>query len=354
MSAAALSPTRSSGSANDLDGAARAIVEEAKRQGSPDNLTVQIVRIDGLPDSEAARLSGRRPSCRALRCWKRRTVLDGYRIVREIHASSRSHIYLAVDSADGALVALKIPSIDLRGDPAYLQRFMMEEWVARRINSAHVLKPRIQSETAKLPVCRHGIRRWADLDPVDDRQSEPGPGNRARNRRADRQRAAGVSPDGDAASGPAARQHHDRQDRHGEDHRFRLDAELPASPKTQPPDVHDDILGTAQYTAPEYFLGEGGSHALRHLLARRHRLSDADRPAALRRRGRQDEDEVAATKTEIQIRPDDNRDIPAWIDGALRKAVHPDPHQALRGIIRICLRSSSSQQEISRSRRRSR
>ena len=72
-------------------------------------------------------------------------MLDGYQIVREIHGSSRSHIYLAVDSADGAMVAVKIPSIDLRGDPAYLQRFMMEEWVARRINSAHVLKPRIQS-----------------------------------------------------------------------------------------------------------------------------------------------------------------------------------------------------------------
>ena len=59
--------------------------------------------------------------------------------------SSRSHIYLAVDTDNDALVVLKIPSIDLRDDPAYLKRFMMEEWVARRINSAHVLKPCAQS-----------------------------------------------------------------------------------------------------------------------------------------------------------------------------------------------------------------
>src|SRR5262249_6095880 len=70
---------------------------------------------------------------------------DGYRIVRELHGSSRSHIYLAVDTETDRLVALKIPSMELRGDPAYLKRFVMEEWVARRINSAHVLEPCLQS-----------------------------------------------------------------------------------------------------------------------------------------------------------------------------------------------------------------
>ena len=39
------------------------------------------------------------------------------------------------------LVTLKTPSIDLRGDPAYVKRFLTEEWIARRINSAHVLEP---------------------------------------------------------------------------------------------------------------------------------------------------------------------------------------------------------------------
>ncbi|MFX9097309.1 bifunctional protein-serine/threonine kinase/phosphatase, partial [Acinetobacter baumannii] len=72
-------------------------------------------------------------------------VFDGYRIVREIHASSRSHIYLEGDTETYDLVSIKIPSIDLRGDPAYLKRFMMEEWIARRIDSPHVLKPCLQS-----------------------------------------------------------------------------------------------------------------------------------------------------------------------------------------------------------------
>ena len=58
-----------------------------------------------------------------------------------MHASSRSHLYLAVDLATDTRVILKTPSIDLQGDAAYLERFLMEEWVARRISSAHVLKP---------------------------------------------------------------------------------------------------------------------------------------------------------------------------------------------------------------------
>src|SRR6185437_10739825 len=37
----------------DLDGAARAIVEEAYARGSTDNLTVQLVRVDALPEGEA-------------------------------------------------------------------------------------------------------------------------------------------------------------------------------------------------------------------------------------------------------------------------------------------------------------
>ena len=44
--------------------------------------------------------------------------------------------------------------------------------------------------------------------------------------------------------------------------------------------------------------------------------------------------QVAKTRTKAQQKKlryksalDDNREIPAWIDGALRKAVHPDPYK---------------------------
>ena len=135
----------------------------------------------------------------------------------------------------GRLVAIKIPSIDLRDDPAYLKRFLMEEWVARRIDSPHVLKPLPQSRRRNYLYVVDRICRGPDARAMDDRQSEARPRDGARHRRADRQGPARLPPQGDAASGPAARQHHDRQDRNGEDHRLRRDRGGRASPKPRRP-----------------------------------------------------------------------------------------------------------------------
>ena len=85
-----------------------------------------------------------------------------------------------VDIESDTPVAIKIPSIDLRDDAAYLKRFLMEEWIARRIDSPHVVEAPPAVAKAQLPLCRNGIHRGANAPPVDDRQSEAGSGGRAR------------------------------------------------------------------------------------------------------------------------------------------------------------------------------
>ncbi len=64
--------------------------------------------------------------------------MDGYTIVRAIHANHRSYIFLA-KTPDGQKCALKIPASDVKDDPDGLRRFLMEDWIARRIDNAHVL-----------------------------------------------------------------------------------------------------------------------------------------------------------------------------------------------------------------------
>ncbi len=123
-----------------LDDAARHLVELAQARGSQDDATVQLLRVDALPEADISDLRLQRQELAMPPVLAPRDRFEGYTIERELHASSRSHVYLATDDESGRQVALKLPSIDLRDDPGYLDRFLLEEWVARRIDSPHVLK----------------------------------------------------------------------------------------------------------------------------------------------------------------------------------------------------------------------
>ncbi|MGA8800652.1 MAG: protein kinase, partial [Pseudolabrys sp.] len=254
-----------------------------------------------------------------------RTVLDGYQIVREIHGSSRSHIYMAVDSADGALVAVKIPSTDLRDDPAYRQRFMMEEWVARRINSAHVLKPCIQSRRQNY---LYVVTEFIDGQTLAQWMIDnPKPGIET-TRRIVEQVAKGLQ-----AFHRLEMLHQDLRpanimiDKTGTAKIIDFGSVRIAGIADDAACMSNDILGTAQYTAPEYFLGEGGSPRsdIFSLGVIAYQMLTGRLPYGT---------QVARTRTKAQQRKlryrsalDDNRDVPAWIDGTLKKAAHPDPYQ---------------------------
>src|SRR5688572_11090547 len=129
----------------DLDAAARAIASAAYANGSADNLTVQLVRVDDLPSQSVTEIFQTLLSLPFPPTLKARMSFEGYRISREIHVSHRSHVYLAVDEESQTQVAIKAPAVDMQQDSAYVERFLMEEWIARRINSPHVLKPCLQT-----------------------------------------------------------------------------------------------------------------------------------------------------------------------------------------------------------------
>src|SRR5262249_26312515 len=125
---------------SDLDQAARSIVAAALTNGSLDNLTCQIVRVDhpGHPDEEAflKKLSALPfPPELALGM-----AFEGYTIGRELHLSKRTQVYLAKDQASGDTVVLKTPSINYEDDPTYIEMFTREEWVGQLVASPHVLK----------------------------------------------------------------------------------------------------------------------------------------------------------------------------------------------------------------------
>ncbi len=311
--------------ANNLDEAATAIAAKAYEQGSTDNITVQIVRIDGLPDNAG----GIFPQASELPLpplLEPRMVFDGYRIVREIHSSSRSHIYLGVDIESDTPVAIKIPSIDLRDDATYLKRFLMEEWIARRIDSPHVLKPRLQFRKRNyLYVVMEFIegqtlRQWMIDNPRPDLEAVRG---------IVEQIARGLR-----AFHRMEMLHQDlRPDNIIIDKTRTVkiidfgSTKVTGVAEASPPTDRHDVLGTVQYTAPEYFLGEGGSPRsdMFSLGVITYQMLTGKLPYGA---------DAARARTKSQIRKlrynsalDEDREIPVWIDGALKRAVHPDPYK---------------------------
>ncbi len=310
----------------DLATAARTIAEEAERQGSPDNLTVQIVRIDELPDSEESEIVRQAAELPCPPLLEAGMALDGYRIVREIHGSSRSHVYLAVDGADNAPVAIKVPSLDLRGDPTYLQRFMMEEWVARRVNSAHVLKTRSASRKRNYLyvvtefVEGQTLTQWMIDNPKPDLETVRGIVD---------QIARGLQ-----AFHRLEMLHQDLRpdnimiDKTGTAKIIDFaSTRIAGIADDTPSALYDGILGTVQYSAPEYFLGEAGSSRsdLFSLGVIAYQMLTGRLPygaAAAKARTKSQQ-----RKLRYKSARDDTSAIPAWIDAALKKAVHSDPYQ---------------------------
>ncbi|HEB88998.1 MAG TPA: bifunctional protein-serine/threonine kinase/phosphatase [Deltaproteobacteria bacterium] len=117
-----------------------AVAGRAKRAGSDDNLTCQLVRIDAVEPAETdelVRALTRLPFPPPLTVGDR---IDGYRIERELHASPRSQIHLVVDEETAQRFVMKTPSVNFEDDPAYIERFVMESWIGRRIDHPAVVR----------------------------------------------------------------------------------------------------------------------------------------------------------------------------------------------------------------------
>jgi serine/threonine protein phosphatase PrpC len=311
---------------DDLDLAARTIVEEALRRGSGDNLTVQIVRVDALPDPEAAELPQLAAGLRPPPLPEPGALLDGYRIVRELHASHRSHLYLVQDEESGERLVMKVPSIDMREDAAYLERFLLEEWVARRIHSPHVLRAAAQRrQRSALYVTLEYLEgqtlaQWMADHPTPDLETVRGMVEQIARGLQAFHRMEMVHQD--------LRPENVMIDREGTLKIIDFGATRVASVMELLPEQRQhEMLGTLQYSAPEYLLAEGASNRadLFSLGVIAYQMLSGRLPYGIH---------VARLRRHAELRKlryvplyELDRRIPLWVDGALRKAVHPDPRQ---------------------------
>lgn len=130
------------GNESDLDSLTKAIVDQSLEAKSHDNVTAQIVRIDDIPSQDANEVFSRLGRLSFPPHLGPGMSMDGYDIHEEIHASTSSQLYRVTDQETGEELVMKTPSVNFEDDPAYIERFYMEEWVGKRINSPLVVKIR--------------------------------------------------------------------------------------------------------------------------------------------------------------------------------------------------------------------
>ena len=116
------------------------IIQQAAANHSDDNLTCQLVRVDELPDANEDEIISRHTNLSFPPPLEPGMIIDGYRIEAELHASKRTQIYRAFDTRTNTQVILKTPSIFYDDDTHYREHFMHEEWAGKRIHHENVLK----------------------------------------------------------------------------------------------------------------------------------------------------------------------------------------------------------------------
>lgn len=118
----------------------KAITEQALARGSNDNLSAQLIVVNSLGQEERQDVLGKLTELPFPPPLSTNQIIDNWRVIREIQATSRSEIYLVENLEDNTRAIMKTPSTNYEDDPAYIERFMLEEWIGSRIHSANVVK----------------------------------------------------------------------------------------------------------------------------------------------------------------------------------------------------------------------
>jgi serine/threonine protein phosphatase PrpC len=310
--------------AEDLSKAAQKISEQAYLNDSKDNLTVQLIRIDDLPLKDAGetlQAYARLPFVPALQAG---VSIDGFKMIRALNISGRSHVFLAKDQHRDRQLVFKIPASEIHESDEALERFLLEEWIAKKIDNLHVLRPYLSHRKREY---FYSLTEYVEGQTLAQWMLDNPKPNLTQVRNIVEQIARGLQ-----AFHRLEMIHQDlRPDN------ILIDTEgtvkiidfgstwVAGLEELSLPVSRADVLGTVQYVAPEYFIGEYGTAKsdmfslavmTYQMLAGRLPYGNAVSKAKTR---------AAQRKLKYKSVLHEDRDIPVWVDLALRKALQPDP-----------------------------
>jgi serine/threonine-protein kinase len=123
--------------------ACREIVSLAERRSADDNLSVQIIRIDGVERLSYYRgvptYQKESPAIMGNELEVGQTLDGRYRVTDIVAKSGMAYIYKAEDLRDGSIVALKVPFMQFESDPGFYSRFQRELAIGKALNHPYIL-----------------------------------------------------------------------------------------------------------------------------------------------------------------------------------------------------------------------
>lgn len=155
-----------------LEYTAKRIVEIARENKSDDNLTCQIIEVTHLPNENETEFYEKLTELPFPPPLEPGLILDGYKVIRHMFSNKRTEVYLVEDTDTNENIVMKAPSVNYQDDPEYINQFLHEEWAGKRINNTHVLKVLDikRKRTALYYITEYiegcSLRQWLDDNPL--------------------------------------------------------------------------------------------------------------------------------------------------------------------------------------------
>ncbi len=115
------------------------LCDEALAAGSDDNISAVVVKIKSLNKESIDDFNTRLTRLPFPPELSPGFKIDDFEIIEEIYASARSQLYKVKDLETGKIMVMKTPSINFEQDNHYIDRFIQEEWIGKRIHSDYVV-----------------------------------------------------------------------------------------------------------------------------------------------------------------------------------------------------------------------
>lgn len=302
---------------------ARQIVDDALRKGSDDNVSCLLLRIDNLPLADIDEVHRQLTQLAIPPVLEPGHRIDGLCVQRVLHNGTRSHLYLVQQENSGKQYVLKAPSPNFADDPQYLEGFIREQWVASRVQHHGVMKifPRPEHSPFLYLLCEYiegqTLRQWLFDNPKPSFET-------VRN----------ILRDIVGALRALQRMHMTHRDLKPENIMLTVDGQIKlidfgtvhigGFDEVASPLKDDGPVGSADYIAPEYLLGENGAFSsdIFSLGVIVYEMLTGALPYKLSMNRQRNLRNLRAYNY-LPAR-ERRKDIPLWLDLALQKATQPD------------------------------